>query len=107
MQYIKGTQLSDIITLEEPEIFLTEILENMQKAYKAGVIHSDLSEYNVLIDELTEVWIIDWPQYIKSDHPNAEEILTRDISNIAYFFERKYGTSMTCIQAVNYVKKLG
>ncbi|MFC1803338.1 RIO1 family regulatory kinase/ATPase [Thermoproteota archaeon] len=104
MQYIKGIQLSDIITLDEPDIFLTEILENMQKAYKAGIIHSDLSEYNVLIDDETEVWIIDWPQYIKSNHSNAEEILERDIGNITYYFERKYGASMTREQAIKYVK---
>ena len=104
MQYIEGTQLSDIISLEEPEIFLDDILENMKKAYKAGVVHSDLSEYNILIDTETHVWIIDWPQYITKDHYNAEEILARDIGNITYYFERKYGTDMTRADAVNYVK---
>ncbi len=104
MQYIKGTQLSDIISLEEPDIFLNDILDNMKKAYAAGVIHSDLSEYNVLIDEETHVWIIDWPQYISTDHPNAEEILERDIGNIAYYFMRKHGTEMTQKEAIKYVK---
>jgi RIO kinase 2 len=104
MQYIKGVQLSDIISLEEPEIFLKDILDNMRKAYHAGVIHCDLSEYNVLVDEETHIWIIDWPQYITKDHYNAEEILERDIGNIAYYFERKHGTSMTRDEAVKYVK---
>ena len=104
MQYIKGVQLSDIISLEDPEIFLKDILDNMRKAYKAGVIHSDLSEYNVLVDEETNIWIIDWPQYITVDHYNAEEILERDIGNIAYYFERKHGTAMTSGEAVKYVK---
>ena len=104
MQYLESTQLSDIISLEEPEIFLEEILENMKKAYEAGVIHSDLSEYNVLIDEETQVWIIDWPQYISADHPNGDEILERDIGNIAYFFERKHGTKMSREEAVSFVR---
>jgi RIO kinase 2 len=104
MQYIEGTQLSDIISLEEPEIFLDDILENMRKAYKAGVVHSDLSEYNILIDTDTHVWIIDWPQYITKDHYNAEEILERDIGNITYYFQRKYGTTMTRTEAIEYVK---
>jgi RIO kinase 2 len=104
MQYIRSTQLSDIISLDEPEVFLEEILENMKKAYEAGVIHSDLSEYNVLIDDKTNVWVIDWPQYISSDHPNAEEILERDIGNIVYYFERKHGTSMRREEALHYVK---
>ncbi|MFH1178955.1 MAG: RIO1 family regulatory kinase/ATPase [Candidatus Bathyarchaeota archaeon] len=104
MQYIKGTQLSDIISLEEPMLFLYEILDNMRKAYEAGIIHSDLSEYNILIDEESIAWIIDWPQYISSKHPNAGEILARDIGNVAHYFKRKYGTSMTLDEAVKYVK---
>lgn len=104
MQHIKGTQLSDIISLEEPEVFLIDILDNMRIVYNAGVIHTDLSEYNILIDEDGKDWIIDWPQYISIDHLNAEEILARDIGNVAHFFRRKYGTSMTNEEAIEYVK---
>jgi RIO kinase 2 len=104
MQYIKGIQLSEIIILEEAEIFLAEILENMKIAYNNGVIHSDLSEYNVLLDDKTNIWIIDWPQYITKDHYNAEEMFERDIGNIAYYFERKHGTSMGRNEAIKYVK---
>lgn len=104
MQYIEGVQLSEIIELVEPEIFLNDILTNMKKAYKAGIVHSDLSEYNILIDKETHVWIIDWPQYITKDHYNAEEILERDIGNITYYFNRKFGTEMTRTEAIDFVK---
>ena len=104
MEFVKGNQLSDIISMDEPEIFLKDILHNVKKAYEAGLIHSDLSEYNVLVDELTKVWLIDWPQYITVDHPNAEEILYRDIGNIVYYFDRKYGTEMNKEEAIRFVK---
>ena len=104
MEFIKGVQLSDIISLEEPEEFLMGILDNMRIVYKAGVIHTDLSEYNILIDEDGRDWIIDWPQYILTDHHNAEEILVRDIGNVAHYFKRKHGTSMSNQEAVEYVK---
>jgi RIO kinase 2 len=104
MEFIKGGQLSDIISLEEPEEFLMGILDNMRIVFKAGVIHTDLSEYNIMIDEDGKDWIIDWPQYILTDHRNAEEILARDIGNVAYYFMRKHGTSMTNQEAVEYVK---
>ncbi len=104
MQYIKGTQLSDIISLEDPMLFLYEILENMKKAYKAGVIHSDLSEYNILIDDESIAWIIDWPQYITQSILTQRKYYLRDIGNIAYYFERKYGTTMTREEAIKYVK---
>lgn len=105
MEHIEGVQLSDIISLEGPDEFLIGILDNMRLVYEAGVIHTDLSEYNILIDGDGKEWIIDWPQYISVDHHNAEEILARDIGNVAYFFKRKYGTTMTNDDAVSYVKR--
>lgn len=105
MQFIKGPQLSDIISLDEPEVFLMDILDNMRIVHKAGVIHTDLSEYNILIDKDGKDWIIDWPQYISTSHQNADDILARDIGNVTSFFMRKHGTSMTIEEAVEYVKK--
>ncbi len=105
MQFIEGSQLSDIISLEEPEEFLTDILDNMRIVYKNGVIHTDLSEYNIMIDPDGKDWIIDWPQYISTTHANAEDILERDIGNVSNYFMRKHGTSMTVEEAVEYVKK--
>jgi len=52
----------------------------------AGVIHGDLSEYNILVDEHGPV-IIDLPQAINAaDSSVAESMLERDVSNLANFF---------------------
>jgi RIO kinase 2 len=75
--------------LESPEKTLDEILENVRTAYRAGIIHSDLSEYNILVENGTCI-LIDWPQWIGTNHPNAESIVGRDIGNILAFFKRKY-----------------
>jgi len=104
MQYIDGTQLSEITSLKDPERLLKDILENVKKAYSAKIIHSDLSEYNVLVDIEDRAWIIDWPQYISTDHPNAEEILERDIGNILNYFNKKHDIKMTLSDALKYVK---
>jgi RIO kinase 2 len=103
MQLIMGTQLSDIISLEDPQLFLDDILENVKLAYRAGVIHTDLSEYNILVDGEGKIWIIDWPQYTSTDHPNAEELLERDIRNVAYYFQRKHGLEYSPEQALKQV----
>jgi len=66
-----------------------EILENVRKAYHAGIIHADLSEYNILMEEGKCV-LIDWPQWMETGHQNAQEILERDIDNILTYFQRKY-----------------
>jgi RIO kinase 2 len=103
MQLIKGTQLSDIISLDEPRLFLEDILEDVGLAYKAGVVHTDLSEYNILVDTEGMVWIIDWPQYVSADHPNALELLKRDIGNVVYYFKRKYNLEYDPDQALKNV----
>ena len=104
MQFIQGTQLSDIISLDEPRLFLDDVLEDVRLAYGAGVIHTDLSEYNILVDGEGEVWIIDWPQYTSTDHPNAMELLERDVGNVVYYFQRKYGLEYDPEQALNHVR---
>ena len=75
--------------LDSPEETLDEILDNVRKAYSAGVIHSDLSEYNILVEN-GKCILIDWPQWIGTDHPNADTIVGRDIDNVLAFFKRKY-----------------
>jgi len=75
--------------LGTPGGVLDEILENIRKAYHAGVIHADLSEYNILMEDGKCV-IIDWPQWIETSHQNAHAILERDIDNILAYFQRKY-----------------
>ena len=88
MALITGPSLSRC-RLEEPDEMLDEILKNVGAAYRLGVIHADLSEYNILIEEGKCV-IIDWPQWMETTHQNAGAILERDIKNILAFFERKY-----------------
>jgi RIO kinase 2 len=75
--------------LAAPGEVLDEILDNVQKAYRAGIIHADLSEYNILMEDGKCV-IIDWPQWMETTHPNAPAILARDIDNILAYFQRKY-----------------
>jgi len=103
MQLIRGTQLSDIISLEDPQLFLDDILEDVRLAYRAGVIHTDLSEYNILVDREGKIWIIDWPQYTSTDHPNAEELLQRDVRNAVYYFQRKHSLEYSQEQALKQV----
>ncbi|WP_332450418.1 RIO1 family regulatory kinase/ATPase domain-containing protein [Methanoculleus sp.] len=89
MSFVPGVNLSRA-TLEEPKAILDEILENIREAYRLGIIHGDLSEFNVMVDE-GQCWLIDWPQWVETAHPNAGEILARDIENILQYFKRKYG----------------
>jgi RIO kinase 2 len=99
MSVAKGEELART-KIDEPDWYLDEILEQVRKAYKLGIIHGDLSEFNIFVNpEGCE--IIDWPQYITSSHANAAELLYRDIGNILSFFNRKYRIKRDIEEVVN------
>ena len=101
MSLIRGTNLNHCL-LEAPDEVLEDILASVRNTYNAGIIHADLSEYNILVEDGKCV-LIDWPQWMATDHPNARAILERDIDNILTFFKRKYQVSydredaLTCV----------
>lgn len=91
MSAIEGDTLADCHILRRPSRMLDEIIENIKKAYlEAGIIHADLSEYNVLVTPKLKPLIIDWPQWIGSSHPNWRFYLERDLTNVLSFFNRKF-----------------
>lgn len=69
--------------------FFDKTIENIRKLYKAGLVHADLSAFNILNFDENPVFI-DMSQATVSEHPRAEEFLVRDIANICIFF-RKIG----------------
>lgn len=102
MELAKGSLLSKTRLLD-PEWYLDEILRQAKITYSMGIIHADLSEYNVFVSE-DGVQLIDWPQYITPEHPQADEILERDISNILTHFYRKYGIKRELNETVSEIK---
>jgi RIO kinase 2 len=104
MGMIEGAELAEYKDIPKPKEILGEILRNTRKAYlKAGIIHADLSEYNIILQPNRHILIIDWPQYVTKEHPNAEELLTRDIQNILQFFKRKHKLNTDLKEAMGYV----
>jgi RIO kinase 2 len=104
MGVIEGSQLAKYRELPNPEKVLREIMRNVRKSYvKAGVIHADLSEYNILVKADMHILIIDWPQFVTTKHPNAEELLKRDLRNVLVFFSRKFRKDVKFEDAFNYV----
>lgn len=105
MGMIEGDCLFCVNNLPDPETTLNKIIENVRLAYvNAGVVHGDLSEYNVVITPGWHILIIDWPQYVKVYHPSAEMLLKRDVSNILKFFGRKYGVTRNLSDTLKYIK---
>ena len=89
MEHTGGTELYKV-DLENPEECLEIVLEEVTSAWKKGIVHADLSAYNVLVREDGEVVIIDWPQAVSGTHPESMELLERDLKNVIDHFGRKY-----------------
>ncbi|RXA17442.1 serine/threonine protein kinase [Methanosarcina sp. MSH10X1] len=102
MELAKGSLLSKTKLLD-PEWYLDEILKQVKITYSLGIIHADLSEYNIFASE-EGVQLIDWPQYITPEHPHADEILERDVSNVLTHFYRKYGIKRELEETIREIK---
>ena len=76
------------VNVENPETAYEVVREYMRRLYDAGLIHGDLSEYNMIIHE-GELVVIDLGQAVTVHHPNADEFLRRDCENVANFFSRQ------------------
>ncbi|WP_096619521.1 PA4780 family RIO1-like protein kinase [Candidatus Enterovibrio altilux] len=62
------------------------IIKNVTRMLCAGIIHGDLSEFNVLVDHLGPV-IIDLPQAVDaSANNNAKWMLERDVNNMTNYY---------------------
>ena len=91
MNYLIGKELAYFKEIQKPKKILNKILKQMKKIFqKAKLVHGDLGEFNIVLDEKENILIIDWLQSIPSDHPNANSILERDITNICNYFEKKF-----------------
>jgi len=98
MEFVSGPSLNHI-TLSDPENGLNMILGEVAAARRLGIIHADLSEFNIMVDE-SGPKIIDWPQAVEVSHPHAQELLERDLTNVLRFFQRKYRIEMPLEKAL-------
>jgi RIO kinase 2 len=105
MSMIEGAELFHYPELPKPEAVLKEILVNIRKAYQgSGMIHADLSPYNIILQPNQHILIIDWPQYVTIKHPNAQELLKRDVQNVLTYFKRKRELKIRLKDTLAYIK---
>jgi len=80
-------RLNDVhLTPEQAREDHAVMMDYVVKMLSAGLVHGDLSEFNVLVDEYGPV-IIDLPQAVDAAANNhAESMLTRDIENMTEYY---------------------
>ena len=79
---LNDVELSDELALEFHALLINQVVRMLC----AGIIHGDLSEYNILVGEDGPV-IIDVPQAIDAaGNSNAAEMFARDVINLRTYF---------------------
>jgi RIO kinase 1 len=73
----------------------------MRRLYDAGLVHGDLSEYNLVVHE-GELAVLDLGQAVTVHHPNYRDFLERDCANVANFFARQ-GVEVTADELLSFV----
>ena len=96
-------RLNDVVmSVEQAEEDHTLVMHYVKLMLCAGIIHGDLSEFNVLVDDYGPV-IIDLPQAVDaSANNNAKAMLMRDVTNMTNYYGQfsaalkrtKYGQEM-------------
>mmetsp|Transcript_22892 Transcript_22892/g.64849 ORF Transcript_22892/g.64849 Transcript_22892/m.64849 type:complete len:672 (-) Transcript_22892:236-2251(-) len=102
-----------------------QTMEAAQKLYcEARLVHGDLSEYNILVcpirlllddpkevppedKEGLQVVLIDFGQAVDHRHPDADDLLERDLRRVKEFFERMGITCVSLEASIHYVKTKG
>jgi serine/threonine-protein kinase RIO1 len=115
-----------ISCLEQTNKLLTFSSFSFDRLYvKARLVHGDLSEYNVMIvpvhlvenkatdpgsisdNETQDVQavLIDFGQSADTRHPDAQELLERDIDRVGKFFCLQGVTTFEANEAIDYITK--
>ncbi|MGK2230755.1 MAG: RIO kinase 1 [Methanobacteriota archaeon] len=81
---VRAPQIREV-EIENPETCYEVVVEYASRLHDAGIVHGDLSEYNLLIHD-GEVVVIDMGQSVDVKHPRADDLLENDCANVARFF---------------------
>jgi RIO kinase 1 len=73
---------------DEARRLLDRVVDEVRILAREGIVHGDLSAYNVLVQH-GRPWIIDLPQALDLyTNPRGMELFERDVSNICAYFVR-------------------
>ncbi|OXB72605.1 UNVERIFIED_CONTAM: hypothetical protein H355_007851 [Colinus virginianus] len=81
--------------LSNPERILEKLMQLIVRLGRAGLIHGDFNEFNLMIDDKEHVTVIDLPQVVSTLHPNAEMYFERDVECIRNLFAKKFNIEVT------------
>jgi RIO kinase 1 len=98
----RGKRLGEV-HIENPDTAYEVVREYLRRLHDAGLVHGDLSEYNIIVHD-SQLYVIDLGQAVTVHHPNSDDFLERDCRNVANFFHRQ-GVDTGPEQLLAYVRE--
>jgi RIO kinase 2 len=91
MSRVNGFPMAQIKAgkMENAEQIFRVCVEILRRLAQHGLVHCDFNEFNLMISELGDVTLIDFPQMVSVHHLNAKELFDRDMNCLIKFFGMK------------------
>ncbi|KAI0660435.1 RIO1 family-domain-containing protein [Cubamyces menziesii] len=91
MEFIDAYPLRQVADIPSPGALYSDLMDLIVRFARAGLIHGDFNEFNILIRRETgKPVVIDFPQMVSTSHKNAEWYFNRDVECIRRFFRRRF-----------------
>ncbi len=92
----------DLSESKARQLYLDCILMMRKLFNDCKLVHSDLSEFNLLYND-SKLYVIDVSQSVESDHPMALDFLRKDCFNVNEYFRKKSIPTMTTRELFDFV----
>merc|ERR1719326_312578 len=89
MSMLDAVPMYTIRDMPRPQAVLERLMRLLIRLGRAGIVHGDFNEFNLLIGEDQKVTLIDFPQIVHLTHVNAREFFDRDVRSICEWFRKK------------------
>jgi len=90
MSRVDAYPMTNVHQVINPKEVYLKMLNLVISLAEHGLIHGDFNEFNLMIDDEEVITLIDFPQMISINHPDAVFFFDRDIECIHKYFDRKY-----------------
>lgn len=91
MEWIQGYTMKHMRLYKAYKQLYLDLMAFIVKLACHGLIHCDFNEFNIIIRENDQGFVvIDFPQCVSIEHVDAEFYFDRDVEGVRAFFEKKF-----------------
>ena len=92
MEYVPSYPLNKVEEIKDKNVVYHKMIDFIYKLGENGLIHGDFNEFNILlnINKPDEIVVIDFPQMISINHPEAQNYFKRDVQCVKNYFLKKF-----------------